>query len=310
MSIASKRPARADEVLPIIRASGKLVKSVFGGEGGHEEVVHGRTDHRVSEAGSGRGPSQGAMPEERFQRRDVLQVASDVRRHASAGGTPFAAGLRCVDQAAGSTAPQKKSRNYGIGIKNQPHAVARGDRHRSPLGSPPPSSPEASFSRATLSRSMRSARSCSLNMPAILSGASNPALAASFASASGRVICTVVIRAPTRLNARAVGQWVTQRMRKFYSGPEAAGPWSERHRQGRRTRAATRRRRIAAPLADPIARHFDIGRAARPMPPIVALGDHDTTGKTRAQRDNDTEDDGLHLQAPSAGAATTCTESQ
>jgi len=67
---------------------------------------------------------------------------------------------------------------------------------------------------------------------------------------------------------------------------------------------------VAAPLADPMPGHFDIGRAARPMPPIVPLGDHDTTGKTRAQRDNDTEDDGLHLQAPSAGPATACTEPQ
>jgi hypothetical protein len=76
--------------------------------------------------------------------KDPLQF----REQRGAANKLHSTGLRRVDQAAGSTAPQK-SRNYGIGIKNQPHAVARGDRHRSPLGSPPPSSPESDSNQAS-----------------------------------------------------------------------------------------------------------------------------------------------------------------
>lgn len=48
---------------PIFSTSLKLVKSAFEGRSGHEEAVHGRADHRLSEAGGSRGGDQGSVPE-------------------------------------------------------------------------------------------------------------------------------------------------------------------------------------------------------------------------------------------------------
>ncbi|MDN7521197.1 PDDEXK nuclease domain-containing protein [Burkholderia sp. AU45251] len=70
------------DLLPSSRTKLKLVKSVNQENDGHEEEqVHRGADHRVYPPGRGGDADQGVVPQRRLQRRDVLQVAVQVRRH-------------------------------------------------------------------------------------------------------------------------------------------------------------------------------------------------------------------------------------
>ena len=50
------------DLLPTFSANVNLVKSVFDKENGLEEALHGRTNHRIFEAGGSRGTGQGTVP--------------------------------------------------------------------------------------------------------------------------------------------------------------------------------------------------------------------------------------------------------
>jgi hypothetical protein len=54
------------DLLPDFSASVKLVKSAFEGRSGHEEAVHGRADHRISQASRERCSDQGSVQETWF----------------------------------------------------------------------------------------------------------------------------------------------------------------------------------------------------------------------------------------------------
>jgi hypothetical protein len=70
---------------PPSHATVKVAKSVNLENDGHEnQQVQRGTDHGVPQAGGGRRAGQGRVPQGRLQRRHLLQVASQVRRHGRA----------------------------------------------------------------------------------------------------------------------------------------------------------------------------------------------------------------------------------
>src|SRR5215831_14490565 len=75
----------SSDLLPLDATAWKLVKSVSGRRDGREEAaVYRAADHRVIEGSGGRRTGEGAVPQARFQRRGVLRLALEVRRHAGA----------------------------------------------------------------------------------------------------------------------------------------------------------------------------------------------------------------------------------
>ncbi len=72
---------------PVSRTTVKFVESITMENDGHEdESIQRRADHWVSPAGRGWRFGQGGVPHRRLQRRDVLQVARQVRRHGGIRG--------------------------------------------------------------------------------------------------------------------------------------------------------------------------------------------------------------------------------
>src|SRR6056297_2933789 len=79
------RNRNGTDLLPASRASMSLVKSVFRGEDGHEEAIHGATDRRDLEGRRSWRTGQGDLPEAQHLGRHLLHLAQEVPRDGGRG---------------------------------------------------------------------------------------------------------------------------------------------------------------------------------------------------------------------------------